>query len=317
MSDFWHKLKKPFFCLAPMADVTDAAFRYIITKKGKPDILWTEFVSADGLIHPVAKKRLILDLKYSKKEKPIIAQIFGSNPENVEKASKMIKKLGFDGVDINMGCPDRSVCKQGSGAAMMNTPDVAVEVIRAAKKSKLPVSVKTRLGFNKDQLEEWLPILLNENLSAITIHARTKKEMSEVPARWDRVKRAVEIRDEMGKDTLIIGNGDVESMEDARKKVKETGCDGVMIGRGIFGNPWFFSEHEPTLEEKIKTLCEHVKYFDKWVSQKSFAVMKKHFKAYVTGFDGAKELRMKLMETNSAKEVIKVLKNWHLTGIKE
>jgi nifR3 family TIM-barrel protein len=303
---FWKKLKKPILTLAPMADVTDCAFRQIIVKYGKPDVFWTEFVSADGLAHPKAREKLLIDFIYSENERPIVAQIFGAKPENIKIASALCKDLGFDGIDINIGCPDKSVEKQGAGAAMIKNPTLAREIIRAAKEGGggLPISVKTRIGYNKNEMETWLRELLEEDLAALTVHLRTRKEMSGVPAHWDLMKRIVEIRDEMKKNTLILGNGDVLDLEDARKKVEETGCDGVMLGRAIFGNPWLFSQHIPSLQEKLNVMGEHTKLFEKMLGgHKNFAIMKKHFKAYVNGFDGAKELRVKLMETENAEQV--------------
>jgi len=317
MKTFWEKLPKPFFCLAPMADVTDAPFRSIITKYGKPDVLWTEFVSADGLAS-VGREVLKNNLIYSKKEHPIVAQLFSSHPSEMRIASAYVASLGFDGIDINMGCPDKSVEKQGAGAAMMKDMKKAGEIIQAVKdgikdaKKDIPVSVKTRIGYNKNQIEEWIPFLLLQGISALTIHARTRKEMSDVPARWEHVREVVEIRNKMGLKTKIIGNGDVKDLKQGKILAKETGCDGVMIGRGIFGNPWLFSgEKSPTVKEKLKVMLEHTKLFEKLLSgHKNFAVMKKHFKAYVNGFDGAKELRVELMETKNAKEVEKIVKNF-------
>ncbi|MFZ2769589.1 MAG: tRNA-dihydrouridine synthase [Minisyncoccia bacterium] len=298
-----------------MADVTDVAFRRIIAKYGKPDVLWTEFVSADGLVlaDKKGKKKLSKDLEYSEAERPIVAQFFTSIPEHMEEVAKLAMKLGFDGVDINMGCPDKSIEKQKAGAALIKNPKLARELIKAAKRGagSLPVSVKTRVGYNKIEIEEWLPEILKEEPAVLIVHARTRKEMSKVSARWEFVKRAVEIRNELGVKTLIFGNGDVRDLEDARMKAKETGCDGVMLGRAIFGNPWLFSEHIPTLKEKLNVLVEHTKLFEKLLGKyKNFAVMKKHFKAYVNGFDGAQDLRNKLMNTNSAKEVEKIVKNY-------
>ncbi|OGI90966.1 hypothetical protein A2911_00310 [Candidatus Nomurabacteria bacterium RIFCSPLOWO2_01_FULL_40_15] len=340
MKNFWEKLQKPFFCLAPMADVTDCVFRQIIAKYGKPDIFWTEFVSADGLAHPIAREKLLIDFKYGENERPIVAQIFGGKPENIKKASTLCRELGFDGIDINMGCPDKSIEKQCAGAAMMRDSKLAQEIIRSAREGGggLPISAKTRIGYNKNEIETWIPALLSEDLSALTIHLRTRKEMSNVPAHWDLMKRIVEIRDEMKKDTLIIGNGDVVDIEDARKKCQETGCDGVMLGKAIFGNPWLFRREigsretwerdgastrnfsvekypysmEPvSLEQKLKVMIEHTKLFEKVLGEhKNFAIMKKHYKAYVNGFDGAKELRMKLMEAKSAGEVEKITKEF-------
>ena len=341
---FWKKFHKPIFCLAPMADVTDCAFRQIIAKYGQPDIFWTEFVSADGLAHPKARKKLLIDLKYSENERPVVAQIFGGKPDNIRKASAFCKELGFDGIDINMGCPDKSVEKQSAGAALIKNPKLAQEIIRATKEGGggLPVSVKTRIGYNKNEIETWIPALLAEDIAAITVHLRTRKEMSDAPAHWNLMKRIVEIRDEMNSKTLIIGNGDVLNLKDAQKKAKETGCDGIMLGRAIFGNPWLFNnlrsgyvskstdifllknsscsrqsrsqvflKHIPSLKEKLQVMLEHTKLFEKMLgTHKNFATMKKHYKAYVNGFSGARELRMKLMEAENASQVEKIINDF-------
>ncbi len=312
MNNFWQKLNKPFFALAPMADVTDASFRRIIAKYGKPDIMWTEFVSADGLaLAPEeGRKKLLKDLIYTEIERPIVAQFFTSKPENMEKAARLAREMGFDGIDINMGCPDRSIERQLAGAALMKNPKLARELIRAAKAGggNLPVSVKTRVGFNKVELDTWLPEILKEGPVAVTIHARTRKEMSKVPARWEHVKEAVEIRNKLAPEVLILGNGDVKDLDDARIKIKETGADGVMLGRAIFGNPWLFSEKTPTKEERLSVLVEHTKLYEELLGDiKSFAIMKKHYKAYITGIDGAGELRGKLMEAKDSLEVEKIV----------
>ena len=321
---FWKKLKKPFFVLAPMADVTDVAFRQIIAKYGKPDVFWTEFVPCDGLCSK-GREVLLRDLDYEENERPIVAQLFGGHPENFYKTAQLIKELGFDGVDINMGCPDRSIEKQGAGASLIKNPELAQEIIKETKRGAgdLPVSVKTRIGYNKNEIETWLPILLKAEPSVITIHGRTRKEMSKVPNDWNVIKRAVEIRNEMKSQTLIIGNGDINNLTEAEEAVKQSGVDGVMIGRGIFGNPWFFNKEINTSDistaDKLRVLIEHTKVFEeklggikprseflqtqKSTTGKNFAIMKKHYKAYVTGFDGAKELRIKLMEAQNATEV--------------
>ncbi len=313
---FWDTLPKPFFVLAPMADVTDASFRRLIAKYSKPSgpsAMWTEFVSADGLaLAPEeGRKKLLADLIYTEAERPIVAQFFTSRPEMMEKAAALAREMKFDGVDINMGCPDKSIEKQKAGAAMMKDPARAKEIIFAAKAGakELPVSVKTRLGYNKDELDTWLPELLSANPAAITIHARTRKEMSLVPARWERVKRAVEIRDEVNPDVLILGNGDIKNMDDARQRVAETGADGAMLGKAIFGNPWLFSNSQElensrrTISERLHVMVEHTKLYEELLPHKSFAIMKKHYKAYVTGFDGAAELRARLMEAKDSKEI--------------
>lgn len=327
--------------LAPMADVTDSAFRRVIAKYGKPDVTWTEFVSADGLFlaDKEGQEKIKCDLEYSEEERPIVAQFFSSKPEMMKKAARYAVECGFDGFDINMGCPDRSIEKQGSGASLIKTPELAMELIQAAKDGiaeavkdggkEIPVSVKTRLGYNTNILEEWLPILLKAEPAAITIHARTRKEMSKVPADWTQIKRAVEIRDDIrnqtGSETFIIGNGDVTDLEDAQKRVDETGCDGVMLGRAIFGTPWLFSSSQelenkgdPEVVKKILTIMvEHTKLYEELLGDvKSFNVMKKHYKAYVNGWPatagrvGAKELRTKLMDAKDAKEVENIVSEY-------
>jgi nifR3 family TIM-barrel protein len=312
MKNFWTALPKPFFALAPLANVTDAPFRAAIAKYSRPagpHVFWTEFVSADGLClaNEEGKKKLMRDLVFGEAERPIVAQLFTATPAHMEKAAALAAELGFDGVDINMGCPDRAIEKQGAGAKLITTPALAQELIAAAKRGApgLPVSVKTRLGYNKDSLEEWLPKLLEAEPAAVTVHARTRKEMSKVPARWERVRRAVEIRDEMKSGALIIGNGDAKDVGEARARAEESGCDGVMIGRGIFGRPWMFSgKPEPELAERLRIAVEHTRLFEEALGDiKSFALMKKHFKAYVEGFEGAKELRMRMMDASSAAEI--------------
>ena len=310
---FWKNLKKPILVLAPLANVTDAVFRAHIIKYSKPDVLWTEFVSADGLCHPKGRAAIIRDLKFSEAERPIVAQLFTAHPEHMKEAAKLCAELGFDGIDINMGCPDKNVMKQGAGAACMKDPLLAKALIEAARAGtiaagkELPISVKTRLGFNEDTLEEWLPALLLAKPAVITIHARTKKDMSKVPARWERIKRAVEIA--RGSGTLILGNGDVRDIVDAEKKVAETGADGIMFGRAIFGNPWLFDrDKKVTVREKVLAALEHTKLFEEtWKDAKSFELMKKHYQAYINHFPLAKELRVELMVCHSASEVERVM----------
>ncbi len=322
MNNFWKKLNKPFFVLAPMADVTDCAFRQIIAKysrhsenAGGPDVFWTEFVSADGLAHRDAREKLLIDLKFEKNERPIVAQIFGSNIENIREASKLCAELGFDGIDINMGCPDKSIEKQGAGASSMKNPAHAREIIRAAKEGapNLPISVKTRIGYNKNEIETWIPEILKEGVAVLTVHLRTRKEMSLVPAHWDLMPQILALRDKIAPETLIIGNGDILNIEDAKEKIKTSGCDGAMLGRAIFGNPWLFDENkkEISIKEKLEVMCEHTKLFEEMLGgHKNFAIMKKHYKAYCNDFRGAKELRVKLMEAENAGEVESIVKDF-------
>ena len=323
--NFWNNLNKPFFCLAPMSDVTDIAFRTMISKYSKNRenknniIFWTEFVAADGLCDKHARKKLSHILRYKDSERPIVAQVFGANPENMKKACQYIASLDFDGIDINMGCPDKSVVAQGAGSALIKNPELARKIIRSAQEGvkiagkNIPVSVKTRIGFNQEEIDSWIGELLKEDIPALTVHLRTKKELSKVPANWDLVEKIKKVIKKSKKDVLLICNGDIKDMKEAREKIKKYGCDGVMIGRGVFGNPWFFNEQKKEInkEEKLDALIEHTKLFEKELSGiKNFDVMKKHYKAYVNGFDGAKELRVKLMETKNSKEVEKIIKNF-------
>ncbi len=354
--NFWQDLPKPFFTVAPMADVTDAAFRRMIAKYsahtradgtvGGPDVMWTEFVAADGLVRatPEGKEKLMKDLIYVGEERPIVAQLFTRHPEHMEYAARLCLELGFDGVDINMGCPAGTIIDQGCGAAMIQTPDIARAVIVAAKRGAssddggIPVSVKTRLGYHSDQVEDWIPAILSEQPAALTVHARTRKDMSKVPARWERLVRVCALRDAISPATRIIGNGDVLSLDDAQAKVAQYGVDGAMVGRALFGNPWFFhpTKRLPTkltalpthgvnrdtivindtasaafeyidLPERLRVMVEHTRLFAELLPHKSFAMMKKHYKAYVGGFPRAAELRVRLMEQETPDAVADVV----------
>ncbi len=309
---FWNTLAKPFFVLAPMADVTDPAFRRVIAKCGKPDVLGTEFVSADGLAFAPeeGRKKLLADLLFDESERPIVAQFFTGRPESMEKAAALAAELGFDGVDINMGCPDTSVEKQKAGAALMKDHARAKAVIAAALRGGLPVSVKTRIGYNKDELDSWVPNLLETGISALTGHARTRKEMAAVPAHWDAVARTVALRDALNPGVLVLGNGYAANLSDARAKAGASRADGVMLGRAIFGNPWLFAERIPSLQEKLSVMVEHTRLYEALVPHKSFAIMKKHYKAYVNGFPGAAELRGALMNAPDAAAVEKLVSDF-------
>ena len=310
-SGFWGKLKKPFFVLAPMADVTDAAFRRIIAKYGKPDVFYTEFVSTDGLLSEGYAK-LSRDLMYTEAERPIVAQIFGTKPDNFEKVARMVADMGFDGVDINMGCPDWALVKSGSCGGFVGDVPRALEVIEATKRGaqsgprKIPVSVKTRIGRTTIITEEWVSGLLRAEPVALAVHGRTVKEMSKVPAHWDEIAKAARLCRAAG--VISIGNGDAKDLVDAREKVATYGVDGVMLGRAIFGNPFLFNESFDlstlTLEKKLGILLEHADLFEELLGDiKNFAIMRKHFGSYIKGFDGAKDLRMKLMECENAAQM--------------
>lgn len=339
------KKGKVILALAPMADVTDQVFRKMIAKYSRPagpDIFWTEFVSADGLNSP-GRDALLHDLIFDKKsEYPILAQIFSSKKENVLNAISLTYKLGFTGVDINMGCPDKSIEKQLSGSAMIKHPELSREILSASKnlvneinqnkkgkqQNYFSFSVKTRLGYGKvEEYKKWFPIILDNQPDIFTIHLRSRKELSLVPAHWELSKDIVQfIKDYCTKNNLntpiILLNGDVKSVKEAKEKTKFSGADGVMVGRGVFGTPWFFDEKEykKRLDQNIETkkgrnniifrleiMKEHTKLFEKKLENiKSFNIMKKHYKAYVNGFDGAKDLRIELMNAKDYKEVKKI-----------
>jgi len=316
---FWGKLKRPIMAVAPMSRVTDEAFRLMFLKYGKPDVFWTEFVSAEGLFSE-GRKFCLKPLKFNPKERPIVAQIFGSNPIDCQKTAGLIAELGFDGIDINMGCPDRNVEKQGSGAALIKDLKLAKEIIRATKKGAptLPVSVKTRIGYEKNEIEEWIAGLLEENLAVLTVHFRTRKELYLPPSHWELANEIVKLRDKISPETLILGNGDVKTLLQANQLVKETGLDGVLIGRGVVGNPWFFSDKLPNVPELLNVIIEHAEIFDELHKEdmgedgcyKQFDSIKKHFHAYTKGFRGAKELRDSLMKVKNTAEAKKIIESF-------
>ena len=319
---FWHNLPKPFWALAPMEDVTDVAFRQMFAKYGRytdgagnrrgPDILWTEFTSADGLVKG-GWERLKHQLAYAENERPIIAQLFSAHPGRMRQAAAICYELGFDGIDINMCCPSNTVCGNGCGSALIKTPELAQDLIAAAKEGGggLPVSVKTRLGWNELETETWIPHLLETGLAALSIHARTRKEMSKVPARWGEIGKAREIRDQLGVDTLIIGNGDVGSLAEGEKLAQKHDVDGVMVGRGAFGNPWFFNPQidrdELSVKDRLAAMVDHAETFDEKLPDQHFAIMRKHFKAYTHGLPEANNLRDKLMQTQNSEEVGRIV----------
>jgi len=330
--NFWKNLPKPFSVLAPMEDVTDVVFREMVQKFGRPDIFFTEFVNIDGLTSEKGFFAVSHRLKFLQNQKPVVAQIWGTNPEKFFKSAKTISELGFDGVDINMGCPQRKIIKNGSCSALIKNPNLAKEIILATRDGVggLPLSVKTRIGFEKIITEEWISFLLEQNLDAIIIHGRTQKEMSKVQCHWDEIGKAVLLKNQRNKNTIIVGNGDVESFSEIEEKHKIFGVDGVMIGRGIFKNPWIFSgknSEEISKNEKLKFLIEHIKLFTKtWkISSKSsiskkiqdeenmhyknFSLMKKFFKIYINGWDGASEFREKLNRLEDPEEIINLIQS--------
>ena len=304
-------LKKPFLALAPMEEVTDTVFRQIVADVARPDVFFTEFTNVE-VIQSAGRDEVIKRLRYEEIERPIIAQIWGKEPKNFYEVAKLIKKLRFDGVDINMGCPDKDVVKNGCGIALIKDRDRAREIIQATKEGVdgLPVSVKTRIGWEKIVTEDWCGWLLEQKLDALTIHGRTGKEMSEKLAHWDEIAKVASLRNQSKSKTVIVGNGDVKNAQDAKLKAQEYGVDGVMIGRGIFENIAAFSAKGQALsaKENIDLLKRHLELWEKtWGDSKNFAVMKKFVKVYIKGWEGAGELRAKLFATNSLKEMAKVI----------
>lgn len=313
MSNFWAKLEKPFLVLAPMEDVTDYAFREVLTHLPSPDVYFTEFTSADGL-NSRGREVTIQKLKKSTKQKPVVAQIWGIHAENMFLAAKLVKELGFDGVDINMGCPVKKITKTGAGAAHCLNPELAKEIIQATQEGAkgIPISVKTRLGFNQVITDEWIPFLLKLKPHALTLHGRTAKQGSEGDANWHEIGRAAQMRDEISPDTIFIGNGDVKNYTQAKELCEKYNVDGAMIGRGVFANPWVFEkgkQREHSQKEYLDTLLLHLDLYEKtWGTKKSFDVMKKFFKMYVNNFENASQMRNTLMGCKTYEEVRTLVK---------
>ncbi len=311
MKSIWQDLPRPFFALAPMEDVTDHVFRRVINRAAPPDLYFSEFTNATGWVHAGEKATGGRLIQHADESYPIIAQIWGAIPEDIEKLARHCKKLGFQGIDINMGCPVKHAVKGGGGSAMIKTPELAGEIIAAAKKSNLPVSVKTRLGYsNIEEWKEWLGFLLQQDIAALTVHLRTRKEMSKVPAHWEIMPEIKKLRDDIAPQTLLIGNGDVEDRASATTRIQESDIDGVMIGRGVFTNVFAF-EHAPrehTKDELMEMLEYHLELFESEnLINRPFETMKRFFKVYVRDFEGAHELRNKLMQSSSVEEAQSIL----------
>ena len=306
----WNELKKPFLILAPMEGVTDIAFRQVVAAAGRPDLFFTEFTNVSSYASEKGRENALERLRIAPTDSPIIAQIWGKTPEHFATVAAALEDLGFSGVDLNFGCPDKNVNKTGGGAAMIKTPELAVECFRNAKKStNLPVSVKTRLGWAKtDEFKTWLPTLLAEHPAALTVHLRTKKEMSKVPAHYELIPEIITLRDEISPETRLIINGDIKNRAEAlalHEKYPEV--DGFMIGRGVFQNPYCFTDHTATREELLKLLELHLDLYEKYLKNTSFEPLKHFFKIYINNFPGASDFRAKLMETHSIKEAREVI----------
>lgn len=308
------KTETPLLILAPMDDITDTVFRQIIADCSKPDIFFTEFVNVDGL-QSAGRPKLIHKLQYTQKEKPIVAQIWGKNPDNYYKTTKELIQMGFDGVDINMGCPVKTVVKDGCCVALVDNRELASQIIKSVQKAargKIPVSVKTRIG-NRTLDMSWIEFLLEHKLEALIVHGRTAKQMSKVPADWDKIGEARELRDHISPTTKIIGNGDVLSRAQAEELAKKYNLDGIMIGRGVFHDPFIFSHDGTwanyTKEQKLELFRKHVQLSaDTYKNNERRSVtLNKFCKIYVQDFEGAKDLRVKLMAAKNTEELLKLL----------
>ncbi|MGH7218174.1 MAG: tRNA dihydrouridine synthase [Candidatus Microsaccharimonas sp.] len=315
MNNFWNNLPKPFFILAPMEAVTDVVFRHVVAKAGAPDIFFTEFTNAASYCSPKGIHSTRGRLAFTEDEHPMVAQIWGSKPEHFREMAQGMKELGFKGIDINMGCPDKSVVKSGGGSGLIRTPELAAELIAATKEAGLPVSVKTRLGDVKpDEWRDWLTHILKQDVVNLTIHLRTRKEMSKVDAHFELIPEIKKLRDEIAPQTLLTINGDILDRQHGLELAEKYGIDGVMIGRGVFTNPYAFTAgYQPTREEILDLLGYHLDLFDKYneeLEPRRFEPLKRFFKIYVREIPGAAELREKLMHATSTDEVRELLTSY-------
>ncbi|API88073.1 tRNA-dihydrouridine synthase [Marinilactibacillus sp. 15R] len=307
-NNFWKDLPKPFFVLAPMEDVTDVVFRHVIAEAGRPDVFFTEFTNTVSYCHPEGRNSVRGRLTFTEDEQPIVAHIWGDQPEFFREMSIGMAEAGFKGIDINMGCPVPNVAKKGKGSGLIKRPEVAAELIEAAKAGGLPVSVKTRLGYAKlDEWREWITHLLKQDIVNLSIHLRTRNEMSKYDAHWEMIGDLKQLRDEIAPDTLLTINGDIPDRKTGLELVEKYGVDGVMIGRGVFTNPHAFEKEprEHSGKELLDLLRMHLDLFDQYSVEdgRSFKPLRRFFKIYVRGIKGASELRTKLMETVTTNEV--------------
>lgn len=316
MANFWETLPKPFFILAPMEAVTDVVFRHVVASAAAPDVFFTEFTNATGWA--AAGERAIGGrLDHTEDEHPLVAQLWGTDPEAMAKLAQHCAETGFDGIDLNTGCPDSSAVKGGGGAALIKNPELTARLIAAAKTSGLPVSVKTRLGYSSlDERHEWISHLLRQDIVTLTVHLRTKREMSKVDAHWELMSEIKSIRDTAAPQTLLVGNGDVRDRQHGLELVEQTGIDGIMIGRGIFSNPYCFEKaaNAHTREELIGLLRLQLDLFDAYCATRPrpYDPLKRFFKIYIRDFAGASELRDRLMQTRNTAAAREVLQN-HLS----
>jgi tRNA-dihydrouridine synthase len=313
--NFWHDLPRPFFILAPMEAVTDVVFRHVVASAARPDIFFTEFTNASSYCSPQGIHSTRGRLAFTADEQPMVAQIWGNKPEEFTQMAHGLKEMGYKGIDINMGCPDKSVVKNGAGSGLIRTPEIAAELIQAAKKGGLPVSVKTRLGYSStEEWHDWLTHLLKQDVVNLTIHLRTRKEMSKVDAHFELIPEIKKLRDEIAPQTLLTINGDIRNRQHGLELVEKYGIDGIMIGRGVFHDPFAFEteKREHSREELLSLLTLQLDLFDKYSSElepRKFEPLKRFFKIYIRDFPGASELREQLMHTKSTDEVRAILQN--------
>lgn len=319
MNNFYDSLPSVFSVLAPMEDVTDVVFRRVVNKYGKPDVFFTEFTNCDGICS-IGQAKVIHRLKYDKDQYPIVAQIWGKTVANYEQTARLCFQLGFDGVDINMGCPEKNVIKIGACSALINDHQKAKEIINAVKKgvnNLIPVSVKTRIGFDTIDTDNWIGFLLNQNIQALTIHGRTVKELSNVDNHFDQIASAVILRDKISPATKIIANGDILDRYQGEVICNQIGSDGYMIGRGVFKNILCFNTDIQNISKELR--LEIMKYhINEWVKTwtilnneddgyrfaKNYSILKKYFKIYLSDFENSAEVRAKAMETTTPEEVL-------------
>lgn len=315
--NFWQDLPRPFFVLAPMEDVTDVVFRHVVAKAGRPDVFFTEFTNSDSYCHPDGIQSVRGRLTFTEDEQPMVAHIWGDNPDYFRQMSIGMAEMGFKGIDINMGCPVPNVATRGKGSGLILRPDTAAELIEAAKAGGLPVSVKTRLGYSEiEEWKEWLAHILKQDIANLSIHLRTRKEMSQVDAHWELIPEIKALRDEIAPNTMLTINGDIPDRAKGLELAEKYGIDGVMIGRGIFKNPFAFEKEprEHTSQEYLDLLRYQLDLQDKYAEEvpRSISGLHRFFKIYVKGFRGAGELRNQLMHTKSTAEVRQILENFEL-----
>ena len=318
-NNFWQDLPRPFFVLAPMEDVTDVAFRHVITKAGRPDVFFTEFTNSESYCHPQGQDSVKGRLLKTEDEQPIVAHIWGDRPEYFEKMAYDMKKEGFAGIDLNMGCPAPNVFKHGRGSGLILRPQVAAQLIQASKSAGLPVSVKTRLGHHKiEEYKNWLPHLLHQGIANLTVHLRTKTEMSKVPAHWDLIGEIKLLRDQIAPDTCLTINGDILDRNAGLALYDQYGIDGIMIGRGVFQNPFAFEKNtrDHSAKELIDLFRYHLDLFDQY-QLRPFPALKRSFKIYIREFKGAHDLRIQLMDAKDSNEVRQLLDEFEINFLEK